>query len=1321
MKRLIPLVCLLLCSIASFAQSYSYIGVDKGLSHRHVYSIKKDSKGYMWFLTYAGADRFNGSEFKHYPFIDQDEELSSSIHLGEFFYTPDSTLWEIGPSGKVFKYNNNLDRFDLIYRYPNAIEETAALDFYFIDNSKRVWMSYKGNLHIYDYAKDNEVSIVQHPLYATTTITQFDPNTYAVGTTQGVYIANITNDSLRLNHTPELLQELPVRINQLYYNESNQTLVISTLRDGLYLYNQETKEIKRNKDTLKGVTISKIKKFSDHEVLLATDGAGIFKFDIELNKLEPFVSADYNSVNGMNSNNIKDLYQDDNNRIWIANYPTSITVHNSKIPSYEWIKHITNNEQSLVHDEVNAIIEDSDGDYWFATTNGISLYNSKTKRWRSFLSTHNPEYTIQNHMFISLCEVKPGLIWAGGYNSGIYQIDKKSGSAKLLYSNELEEINQPDKYTRAIFKDSNQAIWIGDYYSLKQIDLKTERIRYFNDINLVTALLDKDESNIWVGTARGLYIVEKKSGDNRRIDLPIQSSFVYTLTQNKEGLLFIGTNNEGLLVFDPKSGEFTHIHKDNSSLITNNIRSLITDKENNFLFIATELGLSKLNLKDHTIVNWTSDQGLLSTFFNTNASITTRNGDFLFGSTNGVIWVDKESKLDFSYISKMVFEELTINQETILPTDGSNILNCQLDNTEKITLRAKQNNLSLKVGSINYNYPSNVLYSWKMEGLTEHWSRPAKENNFYFTHLAPGSYTLRIRAISREQQHVVLDEKSLQIEVLAPYWWGLIAKSIYLILVASILVAIVRFFILRNRKKLVDHTKQFYYNTAHDIKVPLRLIREPLLEIREKENLSHEGKDNIRIVLRNLNTLLTQNDDVINYDRIESNTKELYLSEQELTSFLTELIKHVQPVAELKQVNIKFNNTISQHKVWLDKDKISTILSKIINNAIEHTPDFKTVEIKLGIEGTQWYVEVQGEGEAISDKIMEAIKSYRTIDDSIAHSTDSQKEIGLRLIYKLVKIHKGLITIDNKAEKGTLLRASFPIDIKLPNQQNSRTTPSPNKLEATLPSISHKILKEHNIETFNGKPTLLLVENEREIQEEVVANLSDEFDVQIVEQAHKAIKYSKELRPDIIISKMHLEDMRGAELSLALKGNIETSHIPIILMTDSNDEKHIIKGLQNGADEYILKPFNYRILKASIANLLANRALLKDKYAALEIQEPIDCAHCATDLDWKFIATVKEKVEEHMSESDFTVDKLCAIMNMSRTSFYNKLKALTDQTPSDYIRLIKLNHATILLKKGENTIAEIAEITGFNDAKYFREVFKKHYHMTPSKYAKENK
>ena len=198
-----------------------------------------------------------------------------------------------------------------------------------------------------------------------------------------------------------------------------------------------------------------------------------------------------------------------------------------------------------------------------------------------------------------------------------------------------------------------------------------------------------------------------------------------------------------------------------------------------------------------------------------------------------------------------------------------------------------------------------------------------------------------------------------------------------------------------------------------------------------------------------------------------------------------------------------------------------------------------------------------------------------------------------------------------------------------------------------------------------------------------------------------------------------MPEMRGDELCIAIKNDIETSHIPVVLLTALGDEKNILEGLHIGADEYIVKPFSINILKASIANLLANRALLRKRYANLEInteEEPSTTTTCSNSLDWKFMSNVKRHIEENMDNPDFTVDVLCSLLNMSRTSFYSKLKALTGYAPADYIRMIRLQRAAQLLKQKEYTITEIAEIVGFSDAKYFREVFKKYYNVSPSKF-----
>ena len=247
---------------------------------------------------------------------------------------------------------------------------------------------------------------------------------------------------------------------------------------------------------------------------------------------------------------------------------------------------------------------------------------------------------------------------------------------------------------------------------------------------------------------------------------------------------------------------------------------------------------------------------------------------------------------------------------------------------------------------------------------------------------------------------------------------------------------------------------------------------------------------------------------------------------------------------------------------------------------------------------------------------------------------------------------------------------------------------------------------------------LLIVEDNDELRNYLKTTLSELYIVQTCENGKDALTIIKEYRPNLIISDIMMPIMRGDELCKIVKSNIETSHIPVILLTALNDEKSILEGITIGADEYMGKPFNIGILKATITNILTNRALLQKKYANLDIQDKDSNVNLENDIDWKFIAAVKKSVEDNMDNQAFNVDILCNLLNMSRTSFYNKIKALTNQAPADYVRLIRLNKSASLLKEGKYSIVEVAEMTGFNDAKYFREVFKKHFKVSPSKYAK---
>lgn len=1318
MKRFKVLFYLIFILIATTqAQTFKQIGVAEGLSHRQVYDITQDAKGYIWLLTHEGVDRFNGAEYKHYNFYQNSKKLNTSIYLKSLFYTPDNNLWQVGANGQVFKYNRESDQFDLIYNYPSEQGKVTILDFGYIDEDSHIWLGNKGNIQIYNYKRKKAVAITQHPLYTSTGIAELGNNSYAIGTYQGVYFAHIKNDSLQLASPSEhnLLSKLPLHIDYLYYHKSSKKLIISTLKDGLYSYNLSTKQLDKI-GAIKHTNINKIVDFTAQQVLIATSGAGVYKLNLDELSLTPYIVTNFSTTNGMNSNNITDLFIDRDGQIWMANMPIGVTVCQTKQSSYKLFQHLTNNQQSLIHNDVKFLLEDSDQDLWFATSNGVSCYQKEKNRWKNFLYTSTTNENIGNSIFVTLCEVRPGVIWAGGNNSGIYEINKLNNQVRQLgKDNEIGQTTQSDQHIKAMITDANGDVWVGGQFNLRQINYKTGNTRFYNELSLITSIAEKDQGNIWVGTAKGLFLLNKESGKSRQIQLPETTAFVNTLYQGEDGNLYIGTN-EGLFIFISSKNTFKHLNKDNSGLISDNIKAIVTDERNHVVYLAYEQALAKIDLKDYTVRNWTSDQFLPIQSFSQGAAIQLKSGDLLFGSVEGALLFAQDYHIPELFNSKLILEEIEVNQRKITPLINKDILAAPLDEVLEITLPYNQNNIALKVGSINFKYPSNILYSALMKGLYNEWSPASQKNRFSYTNLSPGEYLFKIRAISKEDGST-LEERDLRITVNDPIWWDIYAKIIYIILLSIALYKGIKLSSTRLEKRIINKNKQFYYNTAHDIKVPLQLIKEPIEEIKEKENLSRQGFENIQIIIRNLNVLLAQNNNVINFEKVEHNQVKLFLSEYNLEHYIQHIVSLSSAIAEMKKVTLSFINKLDNKalNILFDKHKVDTILSNAINECIDRCESAKEIKITLSTDANKWLVEISYIGTPITKEQLSHLKKEHGIDQSLyQQSSESKKELALSLACRLIQLHKGKINTSH-TDKESNLTLEFPLysessivvdsHVNLTHLQRDDSHP---KLASTPDQKKHKA-------------SILLIENDALLIQKIRTAMQEEYEFTLVASGKEALQKAKELRPDIIISKFNLPDMKGTEFSWRIKNDIETSHIPILLLTDNNSDKHILKGLENGADEFILKPFNLNIFKTTVAHLLASNKRLKGQYAKLEIEEPIDCLNCSTNLDWTFIASVKEKVEENMSDSSFNIDKLCTLLGMSRTSFYNKLKDLTDQSPSDFIRFIKLKHAANLLISQEHSIAEIAEMTGFNDAKYFREVFKKHFNTTPSKYAKENK
>lgn len=359
-----------------------------------------------------------------------------------------------------------------------------------------------------------------------------------------------------------------------------------------------------------------------HELLVATGGKGVYKLDVDTYMSEPYITADYSNYNGMNGNNINDIYVDEEERIWLANYPTGIIIRNNRYRSYDLIRHSLGNKHSLVNDQVHDVMEDSDGDLWFATSNGISLYQTDTKEWHSFFSSFDPIPDDKNHIFLTLCEVSPGVIWAGGFTSDICRIEKKKGFNISYLSPTTIAGVRPDQYIYDIKKDSNGDIWSGGYYHLKRINLENKSVRLYPGVTSITTIQEKDTRQMWIGTRMGLYQLDKESGIYQYVDLPIESPYICALYQRDDGILYIGTRGAGLLVYDINKKKFIHQYRtENCALISDNIYTILP-RQDGSLLMGTENGITIYSPKAHSFRNWTKEQGLMSVNFNAGSATT---------------------------------------------------------------------------------------------------------------------------------------------------------------------------------------------------------------------------------------------------------------------------------------------------------------------------------------------------------------------------------------------------------------------------------------------------------------------------------------------------------------------------------------------------------------------------------------------------------------------------------------------------------------------------------------------------------------------------
>lgn len=1293
----------------SHSQIYKYVRLEDGLSSRNVYAVQQSNGGFMWFLTDNGIDRYDGTNISNYT-VKVGGHQFTEYSTSRFVYDKlEDNLWLVTNLGRVIHYNKRINAFEVVF-FPQItadnsdIFESAVSP---IDQQGNIWIFIKNEAFCYNVRTLEGRSIqLDTPRDSVTysAIVSRDDSTLFIGGKGGMYTGSIKGDSISIRPMEELQSRL-IDANTLYYHSPSQTLLIGSEDKGIYAYKEQTKEVIHYENILTDVRVTKIIPFNnENEVLFSTNAACIYRMGINDCIPSPYLQADFTTNYRINTDNIADICIDKDGQLWMCSFPHGLTIRNDAYPKFNWVKRSLIKSNTLNNNSVDCIIEDSDYDLWYATDNGISLYTPRSNEWHTMLSIADKS-TNMNHYFLTICEIKPGIILAGGYAAGVYLIDKKSKQVRFI----KPDLMSPEKYIQTMFFDkTDQTVWMGGENQLINISYHNDKLKVnyaeaFRGINYIT---QKDENTLWIGTKNGLYIFDKKTHEKQQVILPLERFKVNTIFHDNDGTIYIGTHHHGLIVYNEKENYYNRFSKKNSAL-TNDCMKCILGANNGSLFISSDGGIVRYNKNTGKITTWTNDQGLQNINFSIRAGVHTHNQTIMFGGDNGVIEISENVDLPHIYKSKLVLADLYIGNTRITPSEEGSPLTNAIDDMAKIELSHNQREASIKVRSINHIYPSDCLITWTFDQKKSNWN-PLNEDKFIMlNNLSAGKHILTIRSTSNESGKI-LDERTLEIKIHPPFYLSRTGLFIELTIVILIVLIIGRYIKSANEKHISNEKLNFFINTAHDIRTPLTLIKAPLEELMGKEHLSEEDKETLSLAIKNTNMLTEMTEKSMRYEIANIEKGILRIECYEAIELFSAQIERLKSLTKPKRQQIDYTYPNQPFQIWIDKQKINSIFQNLFSNAVKYSGIEQIITVTLYCDNKRWGFKVSDNGIGISDEEKQKLFKgvFRGRNAINAHISGSG--IGLLSISHYIQQLGGKIHVTSKINEGSTFDVSFPLGKEHYNPATTKFIDRTSNFISETETFADATINSDNRER------LLIVEDNPDLLEYLSRHFSKKYRVFTANNGKEALDKIPYVQPLIVLTDVMMPEMRGDDLCTAIKNDISTSHIAVVLISALSDQQSIINGLTVKADAYITKPFDFRILDITIQNLIENRQLLKHRLTTLDIDDNINAT---SEIDLKFMNELKQIVEKNLDCHEFTVDTLAYELRVSRTSLYNKVKALTDNTPSDFIRLCRINKAKHLLREGYG-VTEVADKVGFSDQKYFREVFKKIVGMPPSEYAK---
>ena len=1295
--------------------NYSQSNTAKSIGSNIIYQIKEDNKKNIWIATIEGISRYDKytGNFKHYFYsrnvnnkvVDKGFLLERDLD-GVIYGTPKSDLFVNYYDEKT----GNFKRCDLPEFKRGKILKII------IDYANRLWIvTQGGGVQVYQKHKGKFIKIKTLNL-PSNIVEVFNEN-------QNIFFTTSNKQLFRVNNQLDFKQVavLPYALKAIIPYKNN--YILAWYSNGL---NEFTSDFKPSNDlsnelqSLQNVRITSLAVGSQNVLWIGTDGSGVVK----IAEKQKYFGLVKQLPNGGKINSPIRAFNQIDNQLWIGTKGNGIvTISNLGKPnaSSANIK-IFYSVSDLLDNCVYAIQKGKDNFVYVGSdASGITLYDLTKKKWYTWDKLiGNNKYAPFNSVHSILID-RDSSVWLGLETYGLIHLKlqrNKTGLPEIEYLKKYpytgNKFGPGNNVIYTLENGNNDQLYVGCRYGgLSIFNKKTKTFRTINALSYKNSLSNndvlavyKDKSNrLWVGTSYGLNYLDEKELNT---DYPVFNKI---------------TNENGL---------------------PNNTVHTITQDNEGFIWASTNKGLVKIDPESLKIVKFKESDGLQSNEFSDNAVWKNDDGYLFFGGIYGFNYFLPKNIKTNNYQPNLLLSEIQMagfSEKESLFT----ILNSKNNPyTKKYILAPGDDFFELRIKAIDYTGSEKCQYAYFLEGNDKKWHFLGEDNRITYSNLSPGNYTLKVKW-SNGSGVWTNQITAFNIQVKQYFWLTWVAFLGYFIFVVSGLFLFYRY--RRNKVKMqyelsMEHMLRekdeeihqeqlnFFTNIAHELQTPLTLILGSLERYFLKAKTDTKQGHNYFLSIVNqqasrLNYLVYQ---LLEFRKAEAGHLKNHYSFLNVSTLLTnisELFSHLNDQSKFDySANIE-----PQIEIWIDKDKLEKIIFNLLSNAFKHTQAGNSIQFSVTKQSEKQQLEIKlsNSGYNLSkDELSSLFDRFFVVDDTQQSKISSG--IGLAFTRELVSLLKGNIAVSSE-NNWISFTVQLPLNYlpadeeKLKDSLDKLDTPSYLLTSMAIEQDStdeQAILKNNKQAVLNSvenhkKKSILIVEDEPSIRYLLKDILKDIYNVYEAENGKKALDIVRKIIPNLIISDIMMPDMSGLEVCNIIKNTPETCHIPFIILSARGTIEQKNEGYEAGADAYIPKPFHTENLLLRVRKLLEYQQRLHNLFN--KDQSPIKIPDVGMkDNDKEFLEQTIALIEEKLDDESLDAVYLEEQLGMSKANFYRKLKALSNMTPSELIKSIRLQQAVSLLENSEFTVSEIFYKTGFSNQSYFYREFKKKYNCSPAEY-----